>query len=149
IGPADTPSGPMTFGTLRHRLRSLSLERKLALIVALFGAIVATLVLIAVVEIQVLAAVRAYVGGEGLWSKSQKTAVTHLQRYALKKSPHEYEAFRAAIAVPLGDRQARLALDRPTPDVEAARRGFLRGRNHPDDVPGMIQLFLRLRHVPL
>jgi PAS domain S-box-containing protein len=139
----------MTFSPFRHRLRYLSLERKLALIVALFGAIVATLVLLAVLEIEILAAVRAYVGGEGLWSKSQKTAVTHLQRYATSKLPREYEAFRTSIAVPLGDRRARLALEQPTPDLEAARRGFLAGRNHPDDVPGLIELFRRLRHVPL
>jgi PAS domain S-box-containing protein len=96
---------------------------------------------------QVLSGVRAYVGGEALWSKGQKTAVYDLQRYATTLDPHDYHAFRAAIAVPLGDRRARLALDGPRPDLEAARQGFLQGRNHPDDVPSLISLFRRFRHV--
>ncbi|MEW6269303.1 MAG: PAS domain-containing sensor histidine kinase [Thermodesulfobacteriota bacterium] len=138
----------MALGSVRRRLQFLPLGGKLALIVALFVAIVVALVLVAVVEMRILSAVRAYVGGEGLWSKGQKSAVLHLQRYAQTHDAGQYRLFRDAIAVPLGDRAARLALERRSPDLEAARRGFLQGRNHPDDVPGLIELFRRFRHVP-
>jgi signal transduction histidine kinase len=137
----------MAASRFRRRLRLVPLEGKLALVVVVFAAIVTTLVLFAVVEMHVLSAVRAYVGGEGLWSKGQKTAVYRLQRYATTRDAHDWQTFREAIAVPLGDRRARLALDRPDPDAATASSGFLQGRNHPDDVPALIGLFRRFRNV--
>jgi hypothetical protein len=47
--------------------------------------------------------------------------------------------------VPLGDRTARLELLESSPSLDSAARGFLAGRNAPDDVPGMIRMF-RLFH---
>lgn len=99
--------------------------------------------------LEILTATRAYVGGEGLWSKSQKEAVLALKRYAESGREEDFERYSAAIAVPLGDRKARVALIRVEPDVAAARRGFLEGRNHPEDVPRLVSLFLRFRRVPL
>ena len=94
-----------------------------------------------------LSSVRAYVGGESLWSKAQKDAVYHLNNYAHTRAEDDYRRFREAIAVPLGDRIAREELEKPDPDFRVAREGFLAGRNHPDDVAGMIQLFRRFRNV--
>ena len=48
--------------------------------------------------------------------------------------------FDAEMAVPLGDRVARLELQRRSPDDNLAARGFIAGRNHPDDVPGMMAI---------
>src|SRR5258708_31710756 len=124
----------MALSSVRRRLQFLSLEGKLALIVAVFVAIVVTLVLLAAVEMQILSAVRAYVGGESLWSKGQKGAVYQLQRYATTYDEDDYRSFRSAVAVPLGDHRARLALDRHAPDLEQASAGFIQGRNHPEDV---------------
>src|SRR5437868_5898639 len=137
----------MALSSVRRRLQFLSLEGKLALIVALFVAIVAALVLLAAVEMQILSAVRAYVGGEGLWSKGQKGAVYHLLRYATTHDEDDYQSFRSAVAVPLGDRRARVALDRDPTDLAQASAGFIQGRNHPEDVDGLIELFRRFRHV--
>ena len=50
-------------------------------------------------------------------------------------------ATREAIAIPLGDREMRLALDQPDPDIEAARQGILKGGNHADDVTAIIWLY--------
>jgi signal transduction histidine kinase len=114
------------------------------------GPLVAVVVLLAALtaaSIDLLSAARAYVGGESLWSKGQKDAVFHLERYIATRDPAEHRAFEAALKVPLGDRRARLALEERPPDREAARLGFLAGGNHPDDVDGMIQLFVRFRHV--
>jgi PAS domain S-box-containing protein len=51
----------------------------------------------------------------------------------------------------LGDRAAREALDRPAGriDYEAARRGFLSGRNNPEDIDVMSAIFVHFRHMPL
>lgn len=96
-----------------------------------------------------LSSIRAYVAGESLWSKGQKEAVYFLTAYARTRSDADYRDFLQAIAIPLGDHRARLALDRPEPDLEAARQGFLAGGNHPDDIAGMIFLYRHFRDTPL
>ena len=50
--------------------------------VALFGFIIALQLVVAVVSIDVLSAVRAYVTGESLYSKGQKDAQIYLLDYA-------------------------------------------------------------------
>jgi diguanylate cyclase (GGDEF)-like protein/PAS domain S-box-containing protein len=94
-------------------------------------------------------ALRAYVAGESQWSKGQKEAVFFLNTYAVSKSETDYQKYLQAISVPLGDHQARIALQLPEPDIETARRGFIEGRNHPDDVPGMIRLFRWFQHTAI
>lgn len=88
-----------------------------------------------------LSSMRAYVGGESLWSKAQKDAVTHLRQFARGGDLAEFKRFREALSVPLGDRAARIELQKPHPDYAAAYAGFRAGRNHPDDIPGMVRLF--------
>ncbi|MFI4866684.1 MAG: ATP-binding protein [Steroidobacterales bacterium] len=110
---------------------------------------VAALIWLAAESMFALSGVRAYVGGEGLWSKAQKDAIYYLGRYAHYWDTLDYKKYEAAIAVPLGDRQAREALDRPTAaiDYEAARRGFLQGRNNAADIDSMSAIFVRFRHL--
>ena len=112
-----------------------------------FLAVVVLLVLLGSTSIAILSSVRAYVGGEGLWSKAQKEAVYYLNRYADTRSEADYRQYLEAIAVPLGDRKAREELEKPRPDLAVARQGFIEGRNHPDDISGMIWLFRRFRNV--
>jgi hypothetical protein len=38
-------------------------------------------------------------------------------------------------------------MDKPNPDFEKVRRGFVRGGNHPDDVDGMFNLYRRFEWV--
>src|SRR4029453_357574 len=94
-----------------------------------------------------MTAVRAYIGGESLWSKGQKDAYFFLDRYAHSHAEADYQAYLNAIAIPLGDHAAREALEQAQPDLEAARKGFLIGGNDPADVPGMIWLFRNFRDV--
>ena len=105
------------------------------------------LVALGAFSMDILSSVRAYVGGEGLYSKAQKDAVLHIKNYAKSHEERHYQGFLHAIAVPLGDRQARMALDRVMPDTQAARLGFLTARNHDDDIGGMIRLFFNFRDV--
>lgn len=122
-------------------------KRELRLILP-FVAILLTLVLLSAFSIDILSAARAYVGGESLWSKGQKDAVIHLMRYADGHDEEEFRAYERAIAVPLGDRQARLELGRARPDYGKAAAGLLAGGNHPDDIPGMIRLVRNFGRLP-
>lgn len=121
--------------------------RRYLLLIAPMALIMAVLLALVDATMENMSAGRAYVGGEGLWSKAQKDAVYHLLRYSGSGDESQFRLYREAIAVPLGDRKAREALDRPEPDYEAARRGFIEGRNHPDDVEAMARLFVRFRNV--
>jgi diguanylate cyclase (GGDEF)-like protein/PAS domain S-box-containing protein len=94
-----------------------------------------------------LSSVRAYVGGEGLWSKAQKDAVFHLYKYGVSRNEEDYQLFLDFMKVPIGDGKARKELMKAIPDPEVARQGFLEGRNHPDDIEGMIALFRNFSHV--
>ena len=109
---------------------------------------VVLLALLGLASAHILSAVRAYVGGESLWSKGQKDAVYELSRYAQTRDPADHARFVAAIVVPLGDRAARIELDKPEPDHAVARRGFLDGGNHAADVDSMIWLYRSFRRVP-
>ncbi len=122
-------------------------KSRLILLVWPFVAVVLAQAAVASLSIYTLSAVRAYVGGESLWSKGQKDAIYSLNRYAETGDAVYFRAFRRAIQVPLGDHRARLALDAIPPDLEVARAGLLRGDNHPDDIDGMIWLFRTFRHV--
>jgi diguanylate cyclase (GGDEF)-like protein/PAS domain S-box-containing protein len=123
-------------------------SRRLILIAWLFSAIIVLVLIFTYYGIGLLSAGRAYVGGEGLWSKAQKDAVFALGRYRRYHDEADYDAYRNALDVILGDRQARLELEKPAPDLARARAGFLRGRNHPADIDGMIGLFRHFRHIP-
>jgi signal transduction histidine kinase len=119
----------------------------LASIVALIVLVLAVVVGVAVVGLRASSAIRAYVGGEGLWSKAEKDATYALASYAVTGAPADYARFEAALAVPAGDHVARLELDKPDMRARVAAQGFLEGRNHPDDVEGMIWIYRRFRHV--
>ncbi|MCJ1888049.1 EAL domain-containing protein [Pseudomonas sp. LA21] len=104
-------------------------------------AVVLLQALIAAGSLYILSGVRAYVGGESLWSKGQKDAIHYLQRYGQTRAPEDYRRYQTAIAIPLGDRTFRTALDQDPPDIELARQGALEGGNHPDDVNSLIWLY--------
>ena len=105
-----------------------SATRRLLRITWPFLAIVVALVLLASESLEIVSASRAYVGGESFWSKAQKEAVYNLFRYAQSRSETDYRAYREAIAVTLGDRRARLELEKPEPDLAVAREGFIAGQ---------------------
>lgn len=93
--------------------------------------------------------VRAYVRGENLWAKAQNGAVTEIYKYAYTQEHMHMANARAYLRVNLGDKKARLALQQTPADRDAATQGFLQGDNHPDDIPGMISLFIYYQDVYL
>ncbi len=116
-------------------------------IIWMFAAIVLCLLTLAIFSLGLLSSARAYVGGESLWSKAQKDAVAHLQKYALHGDAGELRQFHANLAIPLGDREARLEMDRPTPDLAKVRRGFAQGGIDAGDIDGMISLYRTFKQV--
>lgn len=112
-----------------------------------FVALVLAQVFLAVVSLGTLSSVRAYVGGGAFWSKGQKDALYYLNRYIETGNEIAYQRHLKAIAVPIGDRDARIALEQRPPDLAAARQGFLQGGNHPDDISGMIWLYQSFRKI--
>ncbi|MBC3434961.1 EAL domain-containing protein [Pseudomonas sp. BW16M2] len=126
--------------------RTLEAPRLLGIIWP-FVAVVVFQVLLGSLSLYALSAVRAYVAGESLWSKAQKDAIYYLNLYADDRDPLTYARYRRAILVPQGDHNLRLALDRPEPDLEAARQGVLQGGNHPEDVARIIWFYRNFRHI--
>lgn len=123
-------------------------DKALLLVAAVLIVVTTSLVGFAAFGLEALSEVRAYVGGEGLWSKAQKDAAFHLARYATTRDEEYYRRALAAFAVPLGDHRARLELDKPSPDLSVAYAGFLAGGNDPKDVAGLARLYLRFHRVP-
>jgi hypothetical protein len=110
----------------------------------MFTAIVLCLLILADTSFGLLSSMRAYVGGESLWSKAQKDAVFHLQKYAVGRAPEELRQFRTDISIPLGDHEARMEMDEPNPDLRKVRQAFVRCGIHLDDIDGMFDLYRRI-----
>jgi diguanylate cyclase (GGDEF)-like protein/PAS domain S-box-containing protein len=123
-------------------------KHRLLRLVSPFVAVVLFQAFLAGLSLETLSSVRAYVGGEGLWSRGQKDAIHFISLYSQTGDEHSFDRFKVAIAVPLAGRAARHALEQRTPDLNAARSGFAGGGNHPHDIPGMIWLFRYFQDVP-
>lgn len=57
--------------------------------------------------------------------------------------------FLIELEVPLQDKVARLALQKPKPNIQLAKAAFIKAENNPDDVAGMVKLFLNFQHTSL
>jgi signal transduction histidine kinase len=127
--------------------RNVSIAKKLYFTVGIMAALIAVELAALVFSINTLSSVRAYVGGEGLWSKAQKDAMYQLLQYGRTHANEDYQKFKNFMAVPLGDHKTLVELSKKKPDMEVARLGFLEGRNHEGDVDGMITLFRRFNWI--
>ncbi len=126
---------------------NLSVTKKLSVVVGLMAVLIASELFTLFFAMNTLSAVRAFVAGEGLWTKAQKDALHSLYQYALHGEEKYYSAFQRNLDVPAGDHIARLELSKPNFDYETARKGFLQGGNHPNDIHGMIQLLKRFHRI--
>src|SRR6267378_881508 len=121
--------------------RQTTLGRKLFVVVSLFVCIVLSVFLLGAFRSMILSSVRAYIQGEDYWSKGQKEAVISLMQYASSSSQADFQAYLNAIRAPLGDKFARIELEKHTPNMTIVYQGFTRGQINPDDIPGMVRLF--------
>lgn len=124
-------------------------DRKLVSVTWPLLLIMSLMLLLSLASISLLTSLRAYVNGEGHWSKAERQAIAELRNYSASGRESDYRLFAEELSVPLGDRAARLTLQSSSPDIDAATRGLLAGRNHPADIPGMIRLFRLFSTNPL
>lgn len=121
---------------------------KLVAIVAVFVIVICAVTGLFVMAYNISVGVRAYVGGEGMWSKGQKDAVYSLSRYLGTGDERDYRDYQAAIALPLGDRAARLEMEKPRFEQGPVFSGFVQGGNSAEDIPYMIFLFRHFNGMP-
>jgi hypothetical protein len=127
--------------------KDISIAKKLYFTVSAMALLIGVELFALYFSLNTLSSVRAYVGGEGLWSKAQKDAVFHLYKYGASGNQEDYLLFKTFMQVPVGDGKARQELQQADPDMEKAKQGFLEGRNHPADIEGMIWLFRNFSNV--
>lgn len=133
----------------RVRLRGAPQSRGLTRRLALLTGLAVGLVCISVLIQELQATSTAWIVGQGHWSRGQQRAVAALERYVDEGRAADLVDARSALAVPLGDMHGRLALEGRSPDGQAARAGFLRGRNAPGDINRLILSYRYGRQLPL
>ena len=148
--PNPGVSGPVESAGLKNlgtALRNVSITVKLAAIVVSLVAVSVGLLAVVIMTFDISTAVRAYVGGEGLYSKGQKDAVYYLTRYVHTHSQQDYQKYQQSISIPLGDHKARVELQKSNFYYDAAVQGFIEGGNVAEDIPYMISMFRRYHSV--
>src|SRR6202161_1302681 len=92
-----------------------------------FLAVIFILVTLAVVSIDIMSSLRAYIGAESVWSKGEKDATFFLQLYAEKGDEVLYQRHANAMEGLLHLRLARDILDRPQTDMHIAEDELVMG----------------------
>ena len=137
----------MVNATFFKWIKNVSIAKKLYSVVGIMAVLIAVELGTLYFAVNTLSSVRAFVGAEGLWSKSQKDALYSLRKYYRTHDEENYQEFYNFMKVPLGHRKTMLELLKKNPDLEVARIGLLEGGNHPEDIAGMIKLFTRFNNV--
>ena len=87
--------------------RNISISKKLYFTIGIMALLIAIELGTLFFCISTLSSVRAYVGGEGLWSKGQKDALYNLVNYGNTRKEEYYVHFNNFMQIPLGDSKAR------------------------------------------
>ncbi|MES2964246.1 MAG: hybrid sensor histidine kinase/response regulator, partial [Bdellovibrionota bacterium] len=132
----------------REFWKDLSVSKKLYFVVGALGVLIALELFTLLFAMNTLSAVRAFVEGEGSWSKGQMQAVLNLQKYAQSRDPKYYEDFKRELQVPLGDRRARIELLKDSPSYDEIFAGFRQGNIHAEDIPNLFKLVRRFHDIP-
>jgi PAS domain S-box-containing protein len=133
--------------SIRKWFDNVSIARKLyCIVIAMIIMIVFELLSLSF-SINVLSSIRAYVNGEGLWTKAQKEASYNLVQYAFTYDQKNYQNFLTFLNINLGDKKARIELNNPDPDYALVTQGFLEGGNNILDIDSMITLYRRFHNV--
>jgi len=104
-------------------------DRRLVSAIGPLLLIMTVMLMLNLISVLVISGLRAYVYGQARWGIGEHLAVEQLRRYAVDGDEATYQRYRDNLAVPEGDRIARLQLQRQHPDYALARRGLLAGGN--------------------
>ena len=125
----------------------MSAKAKFIIAILVIFFVIGGLFIIGKTGFSILSGLRAYVGGEGLWAKGQKDATYYISQYIFTEEQSSYQSFNNSLKVPLGDKVARLELEKAVPDYETIFKGFVDGGNHPEDIPTMIFLYKNFKNI--
>ena len=128
---------------LRIQWKDVSIVKKLYLVVGVMAFLIAGELVTLRFAMHTLSAARAFVEGEGTWSKAQKNAIFALQRFGISGDEKDCQQFQDYLKVSEGDHQARIEMGKANADPNVIRQGFLQGRVHPDDIQPMVDLLTR------
>lgn len=129
------------------RLQNISIAKKLYSVVGIMAVLIVVELGTLYFAVNTLSSVRAFVGAEGLWSKSQKNAIYYLRKYYQTRDAADKNEFHNHMKVPLGDHKTLVELLKEKPDLNIARQGLIEGGNHREDIDGMINLFRSFSHI--
>ena len=127
--------------------RNISIAKKLYFVIGIMALLIALELGTLAFAVHTLSAVRAAVASEGYWSKVQRDMLYTLQKYVGSGNEVDYRDFLSLMKVHSGDKMGFGEIGKEHPDLDAMRRGFIEGGAHPDDVDGMITLFLRFNSI--
>jgi two-component sensor histidine kinase len=122
-------------------------EHFMVVVVSVFVLLAVVMSITAIYSNKTLMAARAYVAGEGHWTKAQKDATLMLAYYIVTDNDTYYTKAIEKLQVNRGDKVARITLSSDNPDIELARQGFLQGNNPPEDVEYLIWMFLWFKDI--
>lgn len=125
--------------------KKFSIAQKIYFIVGIMAVLILSELAALQFAIQTLTATRSFVGGESIWSKSQKNAVISLLHYGVTKDEKDFIDFQKYLQVPDGDRLARLEFEKKSPNESVIQHGFLLGNIQHDDIKPMIKLMYRFQ----
>jgi hypothetical protein len=80
--------------------KDVSITKKLYFTVGIMALLICVELFALYFSLNTLSSVRAYVGGEGLWSKAQKDAMFHLYKYGMSRNNEDYrliEQFKGSV----------------------------------------------------
>lgn len=126
---------------------SLSIRRKLILIVLVFSTLIIVLMGMNYFVMSTLSTVRAFVAGEAFYSKGQKDATYFLARYTSTLREEEYQLFLENVKIPVGDRIVREELLKEDTDYLIVDAGLIQAKNYPDETRDVAKLFKRFKNI--
>jgi PAS domain S-box-containing protein len=122
-------------------------EYQIVIVVTVFVVIAAFLTWINQISDKSIMGVKAYIAGEGQWTKAQKQATHALSSYIVLGDELYFEQFKSALEVTKGDKRARLELSGDNPDMNIVVEGFRAGRNAEANIPYLIWTFENFKDV--
>ncbi|WP_158936884.1 bifunctional diguanylate cyclase/phosphodiesterase [Burkholderia sp. S171] len=112
-----------------------------------FLVVILILVTLAVVSIDIMSSLRAYIGAESVWSKGEKDATFFLHLYAETGDEVLYQRHAEAMGGLLHLRRARDILDRTKTDMHTAQDELVMGGFARSDVVSAAWVYRIFRHV--
>ena len=124
-------------------MKKVSLKKKLYFFAFIYVAAILAIAMLAKFGMDNLIALRSFVGAESIYMKDTRNVADSLRRYIITHNIADYHDCIRFISKIHGCRDARLELEKTSPDYQVAYKNFTYGGNHPADVKGMAAMLKR------